>query len=154
MRGLCSHTSVDDEDDVVDLKVMKILEQRLRRHTSGTSTYSHTYGDYDDCRNPCSSQDSGSRWRWTGIRKVCSTTACSGGEISHLCSPSGGHTGEREDDGGGGRPRRWWAVARWRRGSWNLCVLLHPWGTLYIGGGVHPYPSTKAAKGGGHGGGG
>jgi hypothetical protein len=28
-RGLRSRTSVDDEDDVADLKVMKILEQRL-----------------------------------------------------------------------------------------------------------------------------
>jgi hypothetical protein len=50
-------TSVDDEDDVADLKVVKILEQRLWHHTSGTSTYSHTYGDHDDSRNPISNRD-------------------------------------------------------------------------------------------------
>jgi hypothetical protein len=48
MRGLCSCTSVDDEDDATDLKVVKILEQRLQHRTSGTSEYSHTYDDHDD----------------------------------------------------------------------------------------------------------
>jgi hypothetical protein len=33
------------------------LAQRLRHRTSGTSTYSHTYGDHDDSRNPVSSRD-------------------------------------------------------------------------------------------------
>jgi hypothetical protein len=37
-----------DEDDVADIKVMKILEQRFRRHTSSTSTYSHTHDNHDD----------------------------------------------------------------------------------------------------------
>jgi hypothetical protein len=36
---------------------MKILEQQLWHHTSSTSTYSHTYDDHDDSRNPVSSQD-------------------------------------------------------------------------------------------------
>jgi hypothetical protein len=57
MRGLRFRTSVDDEDDVADLKVMKILEQQLRHRMSGTSAYSHTYGDHDDSRNPVSSRD-------------------------------------------------------------------------------------------------
>jgi hypothetical protein len=48
MWGLCSRTSVAVKDDIADLKVVKILEQRLRHRTSGTSTYSHTYGDHDD----------------------------------------------------------------------------------------------------------
>jgi hypothetical protein len=51
MWGLRSCTSVDDEDDIADLKVMKFLEQPLRCHMSGTSTYLHTYGDHDDLRN-------------------------------------------------------------------------------------------------------
>jgi hypothetical protein len=55
--GLCSRTSVEDEDDVADLKVMKILEQRLRHRTSGTSAYSHMYADHDDSRNPISNRD-------------------------------------------------------------------------------------------------
>jgi hypothetical protein len=57
MRGLCSRTSVDDEDDVADLKVVKILEQRIRHRTSDTSAYSHTYSDHDDSWNPVSSRD-------------------------------------------------------------------------------------------------
>jgi hypothetical protein len=48
MRGLRSRISVDDEDDVGNLKVVKILEQRLRHRMSGTSAYSHTYDDHDD----------------------------------------------------------------------------------------------------------
>jgi hypothetical protein len=56
MQGLRSRTSVDDEDDVANLKVVKFLEQRLRHHTSGTFAYSHTYGDHDDSRNPVSSR--------------------------------------------------------------------------------------------------
>jgi hypothetical protein len=56
-RGLRSRTSVDDEDDVADLKVTKILEQRLRHRMSGTSAYSHTYMDHNDSRNPVSSRD-------------------------------------------------------------------------------------------------
>jgi hypothetical protein len=56
-RGLRSRTSVAVEDVVADLKVMKNLEQQLRHRTSGTSAYSHTYGDHDDSRNPVSSRD-------------------------------------------------------------------------------------------------
>jgi hypothetical protein len=55
MQGLRSRTSVVVEDDVADLKVVKILEQQLRHRTNSTSAYSHTYGDHDDSRNPVSS---------------------------------------------------------------------------------------------------
>jgi hypothetical protein len=57
MWGLCSRTSIAIKDDVADLKAMKNLAQQLRHRTSGTSTYSHTYGDHDDSRNPVSSRD-------------------------------------------------------------------------------------------------
>jgi hypothetical protein len=53
--GLRSRTSVAVEDVVADLKVAKDLAQRLWHRTSSTSTYSHTYGDHDDSRNPVSS---------------------------------------------------------------------------------------------------
>jgi hypothetical protein len=36
---------------------VKILEQRLWHRTSGTSAYSHTYGNHDDSWNPVSSRD-------------------------------------------------------------------------------------------------
>jgi hypothetical protein len=57
MCGLRSRISVVVEDFVADLKVAKNLEQRLRHRTSGTSAYSHTYGNHDDSRNPVSSRD-------------------------------------------------------------------------------------------------
>jgi hypothetical protein len=47
-RGLRFRTSADVEDVVADLKVVKNLAQQLRHRTSGTSAYSHTYGDHDD----------------------------------------------------------------------------------------------------------
>jgi hypothetical protein len=83
-----------------------------------------------------------------GIRKLYSTTACSGGVISNLRSPSGGRVGERErevkEGGGQGGGRRTNEVA--------CCVVLLPLGYLYIVGGGAPYPSPKpprvAAKGG------
>jgi hypothetical protein len=56
-QGLRSRTSVTVEDVVADLKVAKNLAQRLRHHTSGTSAYSHMYGDHDDSQNPISSRD-------------------------------------------------------------------------------------------------
>jgi hypothetical protein len=56
MHGLHSRTSVVVKDDVADLKVVKILEQRLWHRTSGTSAYSHMYGDHDDSWNPISSR--------------------------------------------------------------------------------------------------
>jgi hypothetical protein len=77
--GLRFRTSVVVEDDVADLKVVKILEQRLRHRTSGTFAYSHMYGDHDDSRNPISTQDvevdgfgqrsgnSATRWRVTMV---------------------------------------------------------------------------------------
>jgi hypothetical protein len=57
MWGLCSRTSVAVEDDVADLKLVKNLAQSLRHRTSGTSAYSHTYGDHDDSWDPVSSRD-------------------------------------------------------------------------------------------------
>jgi hypothetical protein len=42
---------------IADLKVVKILAQRLRHRMSGTSAYSHMYGDHDDSQNPVSSRD-------------------------------------------------------------------------------------------------
>jgi hypothetical protein len=42
---------------IAGIKVVKILAQRLLHHTSGTSAYSHTYGDHDDSRNPIFSRD-------------------------------------------------------------------------------------------------
>jgi hypothetical protein len=134
---------------------VKILEQRLRIRTSGTSAYSHTYDDHDDSQNPCSSQDCGSRWRWTGIQKLHSTTACSGGEISHLRSPSGGHAGERERYGGGRRPGG--GGGRWpgEEGLVELCCALLSWApSLYRGCTLAPSPRhqgwlPREEKGGG-----
>jgi hypothetical protein len=54
---LHSRTSVVVEDIIADLKVTKNLAQRLRHRTSGTSAYSHTYGDHDESRSPVSSRD-------------------------------------------------------------------------------------------------
>jgi hypothetical protein len=56
-RGLHSRTSVAIDDVVANLKVAKNLAQELRHRTSGTSAYSHTYGDHDDSRNPISRRD-------------------------------------------------------------------------------------------------
>jgi hypothetical protein len=56
-RGLHSRTSIAIEDVIADLKVAKNLAQRLRHHTSGTSVYSHRYGDHDDSQNPVSRRD-------------------------------------------------------------------------------------------------
>jgi hypothetical protein len=100
-RGLRSRTSVDDKDDVADLKVDGDLGGTTPVSPSGTSAYSHTYGDHDDSRNPRSSQDCGSRWLRTGIQKLCSTMVCSVGDSLLLCSPSGGHAGVREVESGG-----------------------------------------------------
>jgi hypothetical protein len=57
IRGLRSRISVAVVDDVADLKVMKILAQRLRHRTSGTSAYLHRYGKHDDYWNPVSNRD-------------------------------------------------------------------------------------------------
>jgi hypothetical protein len=75
--------------------------------------------------------------------------ACSGGEISHLRGPSGGHAREIErrvevvdgqvDVEGSSQVGR-------ARGT---CVFSSsPRAPFIWGGGVHPYPSTKVAKGG------
>jgi hypothetical protein len=51
--GLCSRTSVADEADAADLKVVWILMQRLQCNDSGLakvtplSTRTHTVGDHD-----------------------------------------------------------------------------------------------------------
>jgi hypothetical protein len=107
--------------------------------------------DHDDCRNPRSSQDCKSRWRRTWIWKLCSTTACSGGVISHPRSPSGGHAGEGEG-GGGRRPGGGGGRRLEGGGARGTCVSSPPLGPLYLGGGGAPYPLHKppmaAAKGG------
>jgi hypothetical protein len=120
---------------------MEILEQRLRCHKSGTFAYSHTYGDHDDSRNPHSSQDCGSRWRWTGIRKLCSTTACSGG-TQPFARPHG-----RERGGGGRRPGvgGWWQPEG--GGARGTCVSPPPLGPLYIGGRGAPLPLHQGSQG-------
>jgi hypothetical protein len=86
-----------------------------------------------------------------GIRKLHSTTACGGGVISILCSPSGGHAREREREM---EVERGGAPGRGREGTWLvvmcLSLLLGP--PLYSGEGGSTNPSTKAAKGGGQGG--
>jgi hypothetical protein len=112
MRGLRSRTSVNDEDDVADLKVVKILDQRLCCHMSGTSAYSHTYGDHDDLRNPRSSQDCGSRWRWTESgNSAARRRAAVVRSLSYAALR--GVTRERGGGGGGQRPRRWrWTAAK------------------------------------------
>jgi hypothetical protein len=95
-RGLRFRTSLAVEDDVADLKVVKILEQRLWHRTSGTSAYSHTFGDHDDSRNPVSSRDAEVDGFGTEIWKLCNTTACRGCDSRLLRSSLGGQAGERE----------------------------------------------------------
>jgi hypothetical protein len=79
-----------------DLKVVKILEQRLRH----LRVLAHV-------RRPRCLPESrfqprcGSRRLWTGIRKLCNTTACGDGDSLLLRSPSGGHAGVREGGGQG-----------------------------------------------------
>jgi hypothetical protein len=106
MQGLRSHTSVDDEDDIADLKVMKILEQRLWHHTSGSSAYSHMYGDHDDLRipNPARiAEVDGIGWnletlQHDGVRRWCDL---------YSAQPFGESCGREGERGGGGqRPRR------------------------------------------------
>jgi hypothetical protein len=74
-------------------------------------------------------------------------TACSGGVISILRKPSGGHTGERGGGGEGSAP----GGEEKARGL-LLCVSPSSWGPLYIVGRGSTNPATKAAKGGGQGG--
>jgi hypothetical protein len=86
-RGLRSRTTIVVEYDVADLKVVKILEQQLRHRTSGTSAYSHTHDDHDDCRNPISSRNVEVDGFGIGIRKLRNTIACRGGDSRLLRSP-------------------------------------------------------------------
>jgi hypothetical protein len=79
--------------------------------------------------------------------KLRSTTACSGGVVSLLCSPSRGHTRGRIERGGeGGAPRRG------EESTWLIAVYLSlPWGHFIVGKGVHlPFhqgTTRVAAKG-------
>jgi hypothetical protein len=117
---------------------------------SDTSMYSHTYGDHDDSQNPRSSQDCGSRWRWTGSRN----------SIARLCaammrSPTYPALREATWDRGrkvevaGGQGGR----GRWLGGGglMELCIPLLPWGLLYIGGRDATLPLPQGTKGGGQG---
>jgi hypothetical protein len=77
--------------------------------------------------------------------KLRSMTACSGGVISILRSPSLGHVGERGGGGEGG------AIGGEEKAhDLLLCVSPFLWGPLYIVGRGSTNPSTKVAKGGGH----
>jgi hypothetical protein len=103
MQGLCSRTSVGVADVVADLKVVKNLAQRLQHRTSGTSAYSHTYGNHDDSWNPVSSRDAevealeqGSRNSATRWRVVVVI------HVSYAALREA--TREREREAGGGGP--------------------------------------------------
>jgi hypothetical protein len=79
------------------------------------------------------------------IRKFRSTTMRSGGVVSLLRNPLGGHTrGGRERGGEGGAPRG--------RGDHErlvmelCCVFLSLWGLLYIVGRGAPCPLPKAPR--------
>jgi hypothetical protein len=56
------------------------------------------YGNQDDSWNPHSSRDAEVE-ALTGIQKLRSTTACSGGDSLLLRSPLGDHAGVREVEG-------------------------------------------------------
>jgi hypothetical protein len=128
---------------------MEILEQRLRCRTSGTSAYSYNYGDHDDSQNPRSSRDAEVDGFGTGIRKLHSTTACSGGDsllLRPFGRPRGSERGRGRRPGEAGAPRRWrWRVGR--RGTWQLVCSLLPKAPPYTGGGGAPYPLPKPALG-------
>jgi hypothetical protein len=113
--------------------------QRLWRHKCSTSTYSQTYGDHDDPGisdpaeiakvddfglNPETPQHDGVQW-WYDLNPT---------------QPFGrprvrerGGGGEGGAEGGGEEAR-----------GLLLCVLLIPWGPLYIVGRGSTNPSTKA----------
>jgi hypothetical protein len=77
-----------------------------------------------------------------GIRKLCSMTTCSGGVVSLLRSPSGGHVrgrGEREEEEAGSPGREETHVD-------VVCVLLLPGALLYIVGRGAACPSSKPPK--------
>jgi hypothetical protein len=156
MRGLCSRTSVDDEDDVADFKVDGDLgATTLVSHERHLSVLAHVRRSRRLPEPPFQLR-CGSRRLWTGIRKLRSTTTCSGGDSLLLCSPSGGHAGVREGEGSGlgcgWRPGGGGGQLR-EEGLVELCVLSSQ-GPIYIVGRGAPLPLPKASKGGGQGGGG
>jgi hypothetical protein len=114
---LRSRTSVDDEDDIADLKVVKILEQRLRNHTSSTSVYSHTYGDHDDSWNPISSRDAevdgfGQGSRNTGTRwRVAVVIHFSYAALWEATRERERERGRGQQPGLGWHTRKWWKEA-------------------------------------------
>jgi hypothetical protein len=79
-----------------------------------------------------------------GIQKLHSMMACSGGEISNLRSPLGGHAGERDSERererareeggglGGGRRTREVGGSLVASTSWEIVMKLSPLGSLYI----------------------
>jgi hypothetical protein len=74
MRELRSRLSVDDEADVADLKFIEELGATTSapQLVAPPFTDSHTYGGYDDLRNPQSSRDCGSRCLWMRFRNSAS----------------------------------------------------------------------------------
>jgi hypothetical protein len=136
MSGLRSCTSID----VPDLKVMKFLEQWLWRHTSGTSAYSHMYGDHDDLQNSRCSHNCGSRLRWTESRNfVARRLAAVVWSLS--CAALRGVTRERErgveEVGGQGYEGGGQVEEESIQGSWNCLCSSSPRPPLYSGEGVH-----------------
>jgi hypothetical protein len=122
---------------------MEILEQRLRCRTSGTSAYSHTYGDYDDSRipNPAKiaevvdvGQGSGNSTAQRRATMVRSLSYIALREATREGERGGG--GRRPSGGGGRQPRE--------EGLMELCCALLSWApSLCRGGGVHPCPIPK-----------
>jgi hypothetical protein len=112
-----------------------MLEQRLWHRTSGTSAYSHTYGDHDDSRNPVSSRDaevdgfgqgSGNSATWRRVAVVI--------PVSYVALWEA--TQERERGRGrwpglGRCTMRWWEEAM-EEGSWDVLFISPPGAPLYI----------------------
>jgi hypothetical protein len=147
MRGLRSRTSVAIEDIIVDLKVMKNLAKRLWHRTSGTSMYSHTYGNHDDSWNPISSRDAEVEALEEGSENSaiqrCVTVVIL---ISYAAIREA--TWERERQGVADK-RRPAHLGCGRRRSWRrargimLCSPLLMGPLLYSGEGVHLTPSSR-----------
>jgi hypothetical protein len=102
---------------------------------SGTSMYSHKYGDHDDIQNPHSSRDVEVDDFGQGSRNS-TAQRCAVVVIPFSYAALRGHVGVREEEGGGqGRPAHQEVVGGGcvRRGSWNCCVLSSQGPPLYRG---------------------
>jgi hypothetical protein len=91
---------------------MKILEQRLWHHTSGTSLYSHTYDNHDDSRNLVSSRDAEvDGFGWGSGNSATQRCAAVVIPISYTALREA--TGEREREAGGGGQGKGRHTRRW-----------------------------------------